>query len=374
MRPWCVVATTMAPRSRKWSTMATPERAAFGRIGPRAHLVEQHEGGQLPGRGSSPRWWRGGRRTWRGSRRSTARRRCRRRRGGRRAARAPAAAGTCRPDCAMRAKQAEGLEGHRLAAGVGAADDEHRLAEAERAATPAPARARDRRASCPSRSSSAGMSSGMARLAAGPARAPRVDLGLQRLHVAGEQGHGLGGVQLAQDAGGEREVVGRASPTRRGQLGAGCGSPRAAPRPAARTMSLLSSTAGRGSTNTLWPEPELPWMMPGELALVLGLQQQHVAVVARGDELVLQEPVGVAGRAGTTPSPTVSWLRRRASVRRSSARRGEASSATSPLGQDGAADGRGHLGRVAHLGGPRREPRGALGAGHAARDLDRRLR
>ncbi len=29
------------------------------------------------------------------------------------------------------------------------------------------------------------------------------------------------------------------------------------------TMSLLSSTAGSGSTNRLAPEPELPWTMPG---------------------------------------------------------------------------------------------------------------
>ena len=59
------------------------------------------------------------------------------------------------------------------------------------------------------------------------------------------------------------------------------------------TMSLFSSTAGMGSTNRLAPEPEPPWMMPGICAAVLGLEQQHVAVVARGDELVLQQAVGV---------------------------------------------------------------------------------
>ena len=32
---------------------------------------------------------------------------------------------------------------------------------------------------------------------------------------------------------------------------------------ASATMSLLSSTAGRGSTNRLAPLPELPWMIPG---------------------------------------------------------------------------------------------------------------
>ena len=42
----------------------------------------------------------------------------------------------------------------------------------------------------------------------------------------------------------------------------------------------------------------------GELAAVLGLQEEHVAIVARGDELVLQEPLGVLALGGTTPSPT----------------------------------------------------------------------
>ena len=37
------------------------------------------------------------------------------------------------------------------------------------------------------------------------------------------------------------------------------------------TMSLLSSTAGSGSTKKLAPEPELPWMIPGSWPLCSAL-------------------------------------------------------------------------------------------------------
>ena len=36
-------------------------------------------------------------------------------------------------------------------------------------------------------------------------------------------------------------------------------------------MSLLSSTAGSGSTKKLAPEPELPWMIPGSWPLCSAL-------------------------------------------------------------------------------------------------------
>ena len=58
-------------------------------------------------------------------------------------------------------------------------------------------------------------------------------------------------------------------------------------------MSLLTSTAGMGSTKSDAPEPEEPWTMPGIEPAMLGLEEQDVAVVAGGDELVLQHAVRV---------------------------------------------------------------------------------
>ena len=130
MRPWWVVATTMAPRFRKWSTIATPERPAFGGIGARAHLVQQHErrrlevAGHLHDRGQVG----GERRQVGGDRLLVAD-------VGVEAAedRQQAALGRGDVQTALRhqGQEARGLEGHGLAAGVGAADHEHRLAEAD---------------------------------------------------------------------------------------------------------------------------------------------------------------------------------------------------------------------------------------------------
>ena len=63
---------------------------------------------------------------------------------------------------------------------------------------------------------------------------------------------------------------------------------------------------------------------PRHLPAVLGLQQQDVAVVAHGDDLVLQDALGVLALAGTTPSPTAaatSAARGRAAPRPASATR-----------------------------------------------------
>ena len=59
------------------------------------------------------------------------------------------------------------------------------------------------------------------------------------------------------------------------------------------TISLLISTVLSGSRNRLAPLAELPWMMPGIADAVLGLDDEHVAAVAVGDDLVLQVLRGV---------------------------------------------------------------------------------
>ena len=106
------------------------------------------------------------------------------------------------------------------------------------------------------------------------------------------EGHRLHRVQLAQDVDGAVQVArparprGAVSSRRMRMTSARSSSPR-------ETMSLFSSTAGIGSTKRLAPEPERAVDDAGDLPAVLGLQQQHVAVVARGDELVLQHAVGV---------------------------------------------------------------------------------
>ena len=200
------------------------------------------------------------------------------------------------------------------------------------------------------------------------------DLGRDRVHVAREQGHRLHRVELAQDrrrrARGRRRGRPRARSAR-----AGCGRPRARSSSCSATMSLFSSTAGSGSTNRLAPGARAAVDDARDLAAVLGLQQQHVAVVARGDELVLQQPVGVLAAEEATPSRDVSCdLQAQRGCGAVSASRGEASSATSPDGQDGAADGGGHVARVAR---PREarlaSARRALGARHAPGDLDAAL-
>ena len=152
------------------------------------------------GRGSSPRWRRGGRRRWRGSRRSTARRRCRRRRAEDGQA-APAAAGTCRPDCAMRARRPRVLRATVLPPVLGPL--------MTRTGSPKPRRSdtgtgsRRPRTSSPSRSARSRHQQGMAGLE--QVQLERLgDLGLHGVHVAGEERLGLGGVQLAQDLDGER--------------------------------------------------------------------------------------------------------------------------------------------------------------------------
>ena len=53
-------------------------------------------------------------------------------------------------------------------------------------------------------------------------------------------------------------------------------------------MSLLISTVLSGSRNRLAPLPELPCTMPGIAVAVLGADDQHVAAVAVGHDLLLQ--------------------------------------------------------------------------------------
>ena len=54
------------------------------------------------------------------------------------------------------------------------------------------------------------------------------------------------------------------------------------------TMSLLISTVLSGSRNRLAPLVDAPCTMPGIAAAMLGLDDQHVAAVALGDDLILQ--------------------------------------------------------------------------------------
>ena len=137
-------------------------------------------------------------------------------------------------------------------------------------------------------------------------------------------------------------------------------------------MSLLSSTAGSGSTNRLAPEPELPWMMPGQLPLLLGLEQQHVAVVARGDDAVLQQALALgaaqvalhhARQLGAQPHERAPQL--------GEARRGVV--AELARGQKGPPDGDRHGARVLDARSQARERGSPVHAGDATRDLDAAL-
>ena len=69
---------------------------------------------------------------------------------------------------------------------------------------------------------------------------------------------------------------------------AGCGGPPRASCCSSATMSLLISTVLSGSRNRLAPLPELPCTMPGIAVAVLGPDDEHVAAVAIGDDLLLQ--------------------------------------------------------------------------------------
>ena len=89
-----------------------------------------------------------------------------------------------------------------------------------------------------------------------------------------------------------------------------------------------------------------------QLAPVLGLQQQHVAVVARRDDAVLQQPLARRGCAGSPPSRDVSCDFRR-------------SERAPQLGEP-------RRGVVGHL--ARRQERAADGDRHVARVLDARRR
>ena len=53
-------------------------------------------------------------------------------------------------------------------------------------------------------------------------------------------------------------------------------------------MSLLISTVLSGSRNRLAPLPELPWTIPGIAGAVLAADDEHVAAVAVGNDLLLE--------------------------------------------------------------------------------------
>ena len=106
-----------------------------------------------------------------------------------------------------------------------------------------------------------------------------------------------------------------------------------------------------------------------DLAAVLGLQQHHVAVVARGDELVLQHAVGVLA--------VEERLHHRGELRPQAGERaprlgqlGRGVVRDLAAGKDGAADRHRHLRRVAHERGAVGEAGRAFVARHAAGDLD----
>ncbi len=131
------------------------------------------------------------------------------------------------------------------------------------------------------------------RVARGDQLQPAVldDLGRDRVHVAGEEGHGLDGVQLAQDRGRLAEVVGPVAHAAR-QLAQD-------PDHLAALLVLQGDDVvvqlDRGQRLHEQARPRAGRAVDdaGELAAMLRLQQQHVAVVAGRDELVLQDAVGV---------------------------------------------------------------------------------
>ena len=87
--------------------------------------------------------------------------------------------------------------------------------------------------------------------------------------------------------------------------------------PAASDWRLLSSTTSNGSTNSVWPEPEASWTIPGTLLRELALHREHRPAAALGDEVLLEmlaqarrarEPAKLLGHA----LPPVAQLRRAA--------------------------------------------------------------
>ncbi len=196
------------------------------------------------------------------------------------------------------------------------------------------------------------------------------DLGLDRTHVAGQHGQGLDRVQLAHGFGRSAEVVGPVAHADGQRL--------QDPDDLAPLLVLklddvvVEVDRGQRLHEHALPRARASVHDPRDLAAVLGLQQHHVAVVARGDELVLEHAVGVLaleeglhhrGEPRTEPHqgpPRLGELGR--GVVRDFATR-----------KDGAADRGRHLGRVAHERRTVGESGRAFVAGDAAGDLDRAL-
>ena len=282
-----MVAATIAPRFLKWSTMATPRAPALGGIGARPHLVEKdeggrlhlaghlHDGGEMGGEGGEARGDRllvadvGVDATEDGQP-------------------GPRGGGHVHSRLRHEGEEAEGLEGDRLAPRVGAADDEDGLS--------VPQPERNRHGSPPSAHVLAQPfaehrhQQGMSRL--GQVQLEHLeDLRLHRVHVAGEEGLGLGEVEVAQDLDGEGEVVGPRTHPRR-QLGED------ANHFATLFVLQLDDVVVEGHRGQRLHEDALSRARaavdhPRKQALVVGLHEQHEAVVAGGDDLVLQEPGGL---------------------------------------------------------------------------------
>ena len=271
----CVVATTIAPRLRKWSMIAGRERAAFVRVGAAAGFVEQHQRRRRPAPCPSRRRWRCAPRRCSGFRRSTARRRCRRTRCGRPGSAMPSAAGISSPACAIIGSSPAVFSATVLPPVFGPVMTSTRVGGIEqhvdRASTVDAPRAIEQR---------------MPRRRAAPAARPAI----ARQHAADVERVarlGLHDVERRRRVDRALQLAAAAAGTHRSARAGCAGLPRCSCCSSA-TMSLLISTVLSGSRNRLAPLAELPCTMPGIARAVFRADDEHVAAVAVGDDLLLQ--------------------------------------------------------------------------------------
>ncbi len=193
------------------------------------------------------------------------------------------------------------------------------------------------------------------------------DLGRGRVHVAREEGHRLHRVQLAQDRGRARQVVRPvADPAR--QLAQD-------PDHLAALLVLQGDDVvvqldrGQRLHEQAGPRAGRAVDDPGELAAMLRLQEQHVAVVAGGDELVLKHAVGVLpAQEALHHARELRLQAQEAAAHLQEPRRGVVRHL--PRADDGLADGPGHRAQVADAGGQVAEPWGPLRRPDPACDLE----
>ena len=248
----------------------------------------------------SRRCWRCGRRTCSGSPRSTARRRCRRTRVLEHRDLRAVRRRDQQPRLRHQRQQAGRLERHGLAAGVRpvmtSTRDRRNQQDVHRHRLTAPCRPAARRRSAGSSTrrrgdaAAPGSAADAARRAARAGRPRRSrartpSTSIEKRARACRTSSSVAASTVRSDRRARRRNASVSASRMRRTSSASCCS--------SATMSLLISTVLSGSRNRLAPLPELPCTMPGIDAAMLGADDQHVAAVAVGDDLLLEILRGV---------------------------------------------------------------------------------